>query len=1247
MGSDQRCETADVGSENQEVEETFSIVTKTKFNNKAANSILDSGSGVSVMDLGTFECLELNSEIKNLKKCDEVLRDASDNTMDVLGVAEIVVQVCGTGKRFSQEFCILNQRSYRNVILGRDLMKKFKKVTFDFENDAIQLDGCRIRGVSPPRRKVSVRVVDNVLIPARSETIAVVGSSKDYSFVTGNFKPQRLPGQPNIYVSKAMVTPNVEGKFVVTMVNTGEQPVTLRNRQVVGSLNSPDEIIAAVDLSGIDDAAQKVEIERVMEKMVSETNLSRSQRVDLLALLSEYSDVFAADPRKPSQTDLVDHKITVDTRNPIYMKPRRIPLAWEKEVDDQVQEMCRNDIIRPSGSPWNAPILLVKKKDNTIRFVCDFRALNEVTKKDTYPLPQIKDVIDKMQGMKFWSTLDAASAYWSIPMAEQDKEKTSFSVPRGKFEFNVMTFGLCNAGASYQRMMDMVLSGLSPTRALAYVDDIVVFSRTFEEHLCSLQEVFDRLRNANISLKLSKCVFAASQVDYLGFVLSEKGVQPQDRLTEAVVNFATPKNKKDIKRFLGLAGFYRDFIPDFAEIASPLNRLTRDQVAFEWSPVCESAFNSLKSALVSSPVLAFPQTNQDFLVEVDASMNSVGGVLSQRQADGEVHPVAYFSTALKDNQKDLSPYTLEAYALVLATRHWNTYLMGNPFVVFSDHNPLVYLKTKKNPKGVIARWITELEGYDFSVEYVKGKSNVKADALSRNENSFLNEVPIDRVEENIYAISATNMDFSEQLKSEQDADAITKYTKTCVMNKTAIEEGQLRRVAKQLRVVDGILTKNGRPVVPPSMRKFVVSEIHKLGHYGTEKLYDLVKNRFYWPKMFGYITNFCNECEVCSQCKVDSPTPKAPLVPIREPQAPLEFIAIDVAHLPTTKAGHRYILLIGDIFSKYIEAVPMPNQEADTIVDAVWRSWITKLGCPAYIHSDQGSNVDGETVRAVCEKFNIQKRRTSGYHSEGNGFAERNIRSIREVLRTLLLDFEIPQSQWTTILPSVIFALNTSLSSATKRSPYEVVFGRLPTLPIDLVFGTRNESVSAPSPEEYVKDLRIQLRDTLAQVNENLDISRKKMMRQYNRNLNFYDYKPMDPVWLKKKVFKPGESKKLAPRKTGPWCVLRKLPNGVNFEIQDPKSKATKIVHHNRLSPAPSLKPTSPNRKRQSYRPKTINSPTPREFSASDSDSSSSDSTGDEPDARGPATRRYPNRVRVPRVVEGAVSWDDLNDVVS
>ena len=257
--------------------------------------------------------------------------------------------------------------------------------------------------------------------------------------------------------------------------------------------------------------------------------------------------------------------------------------------------MFENDIIRPSTSPWNAPVMLVKKNDQGMRFVCDFRALNDVTKKDTYPLPLIKDVVDKMS--MFWTKLDAASAYWSMPLEEQDKEKTAFSLPRGKFEFNVTPYGLCNAGASYQRMMDIVLSGLPSDRVLAYMDDISVFSPTLSEHLESLRSVFEKLRKVGITLKLPKCRFASMSIDFIGYNISKDGMRPQSTLTETINTFSRPSSKKELKGFLGMIGFYRNFIPNFADRSNVLNRLTSDKVEFKWSDDCEAAFISSKKRL--------------------------------------------------------------------------------------------------------------------------------------------------------------------------------------------------------------------------------------------------------------------------------------------------------------------------------------------------------------------------------------------------------------------------------------------------------------------------------------------------------------------------------------------------------------------------------------------------------------------------------------------------------------------------
>ena len=452
---------------------------------------------------------------------------------------------------------------------------------------------------------------------------------------------------------------------------------------------------------------------------------------------------------------------------------------------------------------------------------------------------------------------------------------------------------------------------------------------------------------------------------------------------------------------------------------------------------------------------------------------------------------------------------------------------------------------------------------------------------------------------------------------------------------------------------DDILTKNGLPIIPPRLRKYVVTEFHQLGHFGVEKLYDQMKARFYWPRMYMYLINFLAECDTCSRCKVDPQTPKAPLLPIHEPQAPLEFLSIDVAHFPTSMNGSSYLLLIGDVFSKYVEAAPLPNQKAETIRNALWSKWITKFGCPTYMLSDQGSNVDGDVIHALCDEFNIKKRRTPGYHSQGNGFAERNIRSVRELFRTLLLDFELPQNQWERLLPSMIFSLNTTISHTTKCIPYEILYGRKPVLPIDLVLSSTIESFGAGTPAEYVSDLRVQLRDIILRVSENADISRKKMMEQYNKNILFYDYKPGCEVWLKRKYFKVGESRKLLPRKEGPWVVVQKLPNGVNFKIECPRSKKTKIVHHNRLSPVRGLsRKSSRNTSHLTETAETAPDQILNDESSEDSASSDDESDtivgqgiGQHVNLQDVPDRRYPARNRVQRQIEGAIPWDQVHDI--
>ena len=852
--------------------------------------------------------------------------------------------------------------------------------------------------------------------------------------------------------------------------------------------------------------------------------------------------------------------------------------------------------------------------------------------------------------------LDAAWAYWSMPLREEDKEKTAFSAPRGKYEFNVTSYGLTNAGASYQRLMDVTLSGLSSHRILAYMDDVILFSRTLDEHEKDLDLVLECFENANISLKASKCVFGSDKVDFLGFELSAHGIKPQKRLTEAIENFAQPECKKDVKSFLGMANFYRTFIKNFADISHPLNRLTSDNVDFVWDETCDKAFQKLKKALCNEPVLAFPQVGEKFAVEVDASDVAFGGVLSQRGADGLDHPVAYFSDTVKKSQKSWAPTTKEAFALILAGRHWYVYLAGHHFVLLSDHNPLVYLRSQKDPRGKFGRWIMELEEYDYEVKYIPGPKNVKADALSRNR-SANDEQPPSQFDDKIYAVD--RRDFVDELRDEQSKDDVIATAIRCINDNKPIEKGRLKRVQKQLRVENGLLKKSGRPVVPAALRHFVVAELHNTSHFGVEKTYSLVQDRFFWPNMFKFVSMFVGNCETCQRTKCNTRPPKAPLLPMVIPSAPMQFIALDIAHMPIDTDGYQYILLVGDLFSKYIDAVPLRDQTAKSVVKAFSDNWLYIHGNPNYLLSDQGSNVDGEVVRAFCDQFGIEKRRSSAYHSQGNGFAERNIRNVKDILRAALLHRNLGQTKWRRLLQELVFALNCSESKAINCIPYKVVFGRVPILPIDIRFGIDKEAVvdDVITASQYFEEGSVVLQDMFDTVIQELNLSKEKMMRQYNKNLRVIDYKNGEKVWLKVKYYKTGENRKLAPRRGGPWTIVEKLPNGVNFRIRNDSSAEMKVVHHDRLSPmriADNDAGLPQQRRRVEIPLRTDDPSTSLSESCSDTsddgsdwevdqESATSSSASGSDDAESDADveeRRYPLRERPPCVIPGAIPWN-------
>ena len=439
---------------------------------------------------------------------------------------------------------VLDTKTYCNIILGRDFLSNFTTVEFDFAKHRIKL-GPDWHDCVTIGNHNSVKVVNPAILQPRSETIVNVECSKPLSLITADFEPISLPLSSSLYATRCRIIPNIDGIFQISLLNTSDKSVSLPAQKHVGSVIAVEDTPVSVNQIGQDSSIN------LNDNIVYGEHLPDDRKSEILSLISKFTDIFAQNPKKPTLVSNMQHRIITDYVQPVNRKPYRIPHAWYKETEQQISEMLKN-------------------------------------------------------GTEYWTTLDAASAYWSMPLAEVDKEKTFFSVPYRKFEFNVTPFGLCNAGASYQRLMDITLSGLASDRILGYMDDIVIFSPSFKEHLADIEQVFHRLRSSGISLKISKCVFASHKMDLLGFELSKKGIQPQTRLTDAIRSYERPTTKKQLKGFLGLSGFYCAFISGFATISRPLNSLTSNTVVFKWSDDCENAFKQLKEQLSTEPVLQFP-----------------------------------------------------------------------------------------------------------------------------------------------------------------------------------------------------------------------------------------------------------------------------------------------------------------------------------------------------------------------------------------------------------------------------------------------------------------------------------------------------------------------------------------------------------------------------------------------------------------------------------------------------------------
>ncbi|HVH95668.1 MAG TPA: reverse transcriptase family protein, partial [Bacillus sp. (in: firmicutes)] len=479
----------------------------------------------------------------------------------------------------------------------------------------------------------------------------------------------------------------------------------------------------------IEETDQTLQIDEERKTVIGE--MDQKQRNQLQEILQSYEDVIAKEG-EIGRTNAFKHKIYTEEGPPISQRAYRMSPAENEIIKKEIDNGLEKGLIRPSNSLWASPVVLVKKKNGKTRFCVDYRKLNDVTKKDKYPLPLIHEIIDNLQGASWFTSIDLASGYWQVEVAEESKEKTAFITKYGLYEYNVMPFGLCNAPATFQRLMNNVLGDILWKYALDYIDDITIYSKTWEDHVEHIKEVLSRLRSAGLKINPDKCHFAAKEVQFLGHIVGIEGIKPDPDKVIKIQEYPEPRTTKELRRFIGMVAYYRKFIKEFSRTAKPLFKLLEVDKPYLWEEEQQHAFDVLKGALVKEPILSYPDLSKEFILTTDASKIAVGAVLSQKDEHGKEHPIAYDSRTLHTHEQNYDTTNLEALAVIWALGKFRHYLHGRKFKIYTDHSALVWLlNNNQSTNGRHSRWRMILQEYDYEIIHKKGKYNSVPDALSR------------------------------------------------------------------------------------------------------------------------------------------------------------------------------------------------------------------------------------------------------------------------------------------------------------------------------------------------------------------------------------------------------------------------------------------------------------------------------------------------------------------------------------
>lgn len=912
-----------------------------------------------------------------------------------------------------------------------------------------------------------------------------------------------------------------------------------------------------------DDMALEEDLESLFpekeEFLLVPSELEEDKKEKLRNVIRPYLSMFTS---KPGFCDKVKHRILTPGANPVQVKYQPMSKGKREAFDETFDQLVEWGVIEPSSSPWAANAFVKQNKDNSYRFLVNFKGLNKVTKVDKYPIPCIDTILSHLGAANYFSSADCVKGYFQLAIDERDKEKSAFRSHKGLWQFTRVAQGMINSPATFQRCVDQILTEYLYIFAFCFFDDSLTYSKTFDEHCEHIDKVFKKFFDAGFTFSPKKVQLCRRRLKYLGFIIEPGKISPNPDKVKRIAELPIPECLKDLQSFLGGIGFYRRFIEEFAHKALPLYKISSPKVDFEWNEKCQKGFEELKNGLINFTQVYLPDLNKEFIITCDGSRTAIAACLAQER-DGVRYPVYFASRALRPAEsKAYSVSELELAAIIFGITKYRQYIELTHFIIETDHRAISFLQNLKNPSGRLARWFMTLQSYSFEVRYKPGTNGAikVADMLSRVEN-LLVELP------------ALELD-RKKIIEEQNKDQYLKKIKQCLLGQYSLscKDGRMMHSIskKALLVEDGLLLKyvgaknkiwedEGlfyRVWIPDSLKQQVIQTFHSIdlaAHLGRRKTYSKLEQRVFWNGMSRDVDKFVGKCVRCAQAKMPhiKPVPSKP----NQPEAAWDVVSIDfLGSYVKSQKQNRYILVILDNFTKWVEIFPLRQATSKAVINAL-KSVFLQKGFPRVIISDNANQFASRMYIDYLNSIGAIAYYIPPYHPQVNTTERYNL-TIKNMIRATMKR----NNDWDRCLPEIAFAHNTSVNDTTGFTPAYLNYGRELRHPFDNMVG---------APLSRVKETR-ELQERMILIH---DIARENMIKQVNTSLTYKNknakertFEKGDIVWVKTHILSSadkGISAGLMPKLEGPYRVEHKFSEHIFDLIHTETDQLNSRVHIN------------------------------------------------------------------------------------